>query len=81
MLATLAGTAGRPFLRVHIVAALVLLGTIGAGLVGFTGQVVVMSLIAGAVVIGDAMAIAVIARSNPDNRKRARRDSNPQPTG
>jgi hypothetical protein len=43
--------------------------------------VVVMSLIAGAVVVGDAMAIAVIARSNPDNRKRARRDSNPQPTG
>ena len=81
LLATLAGTAGRPFLRVHIVAALVLLGTIGAGLIGFTGQVVVMSLIAGAVVIGDAMAIAVIARSNPDNRKRARRDSNPQPTG
>lgn len=81
LFATLSGASGRPFLRVHIVAGLLLLVTIGVGLFDFTGQVVVTSLIAGIVVIGDAVAITVITRSSVGGRKRARRDSNPQPTG
>lgn len=81
LLALISRAVDRRLLRVHAVAAAFLILTIGAGIVGLSGQAVVMGVIGGAVVIGDAAVVGVMSRTSAHGDQRARRDSNPQPTG